>query len=267
MIEGFNPEVSSERRQNQSSLYFIFHGREILLTLSNTLPIKLPKDLTQVRSFSLGTFQNQHCEVIEIEGEIPSGYETTNFRATFKILGDTLFRIAGRAYHLLHWDRTHQFCGVCSTKLNNSEDAERAKVCSNCNHRVYPRISPAIIVAVEKENKLLLAHAKRFPNRMFSVIAGFVEPGESLEECVKREVKEETGIEVKDIQYFGSQAWPFPDALMLGFTAKYAGGELEPDGEEIDEVNWFSIDDLPKEIPSNISISRKLIDWFIAKHK
>ena len=201
-----------------------------------------------------------------MEGAIPKEYQLTNFRATFKTLSETLFRIAGRAFHLLHWDRTHQHCGVCGSKLTNS-DAERAKVCSNCSHRVYPRISPAIIVAVEKRDKLLMAHAKRFPNKMFSVIAGFVEPGESLEECVAREVKEETGISIKEIQYFGSQAWPFPDALMLGFTAKYASGTIKPDGEEIDEANWFGINDFPEEIPSNISISRQLIDWFLAKHK
>lgn len=266
MIEGFTPPLKSNIKLNQINVYFIFLGKEILLTDSDELPTELPSGLNQIRTFAFGDYNGKKCIAIEVEGQIPNGFHLSNLRATFTLLGETLFRITGRAFHLLHWDRTHQFCGVCGTPLNN-DPTETAKVCGNCEYKVYPRISPAIIVAVEKGDKLLMAHSTRYPTKMFSVVAGFVEPGESLEECVAREVKEETNIEVKDIKYFGSQAWPFPDALMLGFTAKYAGGEIIPDGEEIDKADWFGIDDFPEKIPGNISISRSLINWFLAKHK
>ena len=141
----------------------------------------------------------------------------------------------------------------------------RAKECCRCGHLVFPRISPAVIVLIERGDEVLLARAARFADGFYSVLAGFVEPGESLEEAVSREVEEESGITVKDIRYFGSQPWPFPDSLMIGFTARYAAGELRIDGKEILEGQWFSVDDLPR-IPGKISIARRLIDWFIEKH-
>jgi NAD+ diphosphatase len=131
---------------------------------------------------------------------------------------------------------------------------------------VFPRISPAVIVLIERGDHVLLARASHFPEGMHSVVAGFVEPGESLEETVSREIEEETGILVEDVRYFGSQPWPFPDSLMIGFTARYASGEIRIDGKEIVDAGWFSVDDLP-EIPGKVSIARKLIDWFIEKHQ
>ena len=141
----------------------------------------------------------------------------------------------------------------------------RAKECEECGRFDFPRISPAIIVLIEKGDALLLARSTRFPGSFFSVLAGFVEPGESLEEAVHREVKEETGILVKDIEYFGSQPWPFPDSLMIGFTAQYASGEIRIDGEEIAEAGWYKSHSLPQ-IPGKLSIARQLIDWFVARH-
>ncbi|MFH1481427.1 MAG: NAD(+) diphosphatase, partial [Pseudomonadota bacterium] len=128
----------------------------------------------------------------------------------------------------------------------------------------YPRLSPAIIVAVLKNDQILLAHSQRFPGQFYSVLAGFVEPGETLEECVQREVHEEVGITVKNIRYFGSQPWPFPDSLMIAFTAEYAGGEIRIDKSELTDAGWFSADHLPA-VPSRISIARQLIDWFSEK--
>ena len=141
---------------------------------------------------------------------------------------------------------------------------ERAKICQQCGLVNYPRVSPAIIVAVIKDDQILLARSGRFPGGFFSVLAGFVEPGESLEACVKREVFEETGIAVQNIRYFGSQPWPFPDSLMVGFTAEYAGGDIQIDGREIVAADWYSRDNLPN-IPPGISIARQLIDWFAEK--
>jgi len=126
----------------------------------------------------------------------------------------------------------------------------------------FPRISPAIIVAVLKGKEILLARAHRFPPRLYSVIAGFVEPGETLEECVRREVKEEVGIEVENICYFGSQSWPFPNSLMVAFTADYANGKITIDETETIDAGWFTAHNLPP-IPDKVSISRRLIDWFV----
>ena len=139
----------------------------------------------------------------------------------------------------------------------------RAKECKGCGRLEFPRISPAIIVLIEKGDTLLLARSARFPGSFFSVLAGFVEPGESLEEAVHREVKEETGILVKDIAYFGSQPWPFPDSLMIGFTAQYASGEIRIDEEEIVEAGWFRCGSTCRRSPGKLSIARQLIDWFV----
>jgi NAD+ diphosphatase len=128
----------------------------------------------------------------------------------------------------------------------------------------FPDVSPAIIVAVIRDERILLARASRFPKQMYSVLAGFVEPGESLEECVRREEREEVGVEVTNIRYFGSQPWPFPHSLMVGFTADHAAGEISADGKEIVDAGWFTADHLPQ-IPGKISIARKLIDWFVAR--
>ena len=125
----------------------------------------------------------------------------------------------------------------------------------------FPRTSPAVIVLVEREGKALLAHARRFTEGLYSVLAGFVEPGETLEEAVAREIQEEVGIQVTDIRYFGSQPWPFPDSFMVGFTARYESGEIRVDGNEITQADWFSPNELPT-IPDQVSIARRLIDWF-----
>jgi NAD+ diphosphatase len=141
----------------------------------------------------------------------------------------------------------------------------RAKECPECKRLEFPRLSPAIIVLIERDDALLLARSARFPGAFFSVLAGFVEPGESLEEAVHREVMEETGITVKNIRYFGSQPWPFPDSLMIGFTAQYESGKIKIDGEEIVEAGWYRVDSLPQ-LPGKVSIARQLIDYFIGKH-
>lgn len=185
-------------------------------------------------------------------------------REMFGFLEDDLLGLAGRANQIVNWDQAHQFCGRCGKKMTYKED-ERAKICPSCDLINYPRISPAIIVAVIRDNKILLARSPRFPASFYSVLAGFVEPGESLEECVAREVKEEAGVDIKNIRYFGSQPWPFPDSLMVGFTADYAGGEILMDKTEILDAGWFAADNLPQ-IPGKISIARRLIDWFAEQY-
>ena len=185
-------------------------------------------------------------------------------RQVYGRLDEDLFWISARAVQIVDWDRTHRFCGRCGAPTE-AQKAERAKKCSRCGLLHFPRLAPAVIVLIERGDQLLLARARRFPTIMYSVLAGFVEPGESLEETVVREVKEEVGLSLKDIRYFGSQPWPFPHSLMIGFTATYAGGEISLDDDEILEAGWYTVDNLPP-LPGKISIARKLIDWFIVKH-
>ena len=188
-----------------------------------------------------------------------------DLRQLYGKIDEELIYLSFRALHLLGWSQKTQFCKKCGMKMV-TQHSERAKKCPDCGQQSFPRISPAVIVLVERGDQCLLARSPRFQDGFYSVLAGFVEPGETLEDTVKREIWEETGIEVQDIRYFGSQPWPFPDSLMIGFTARYAGGEIRVDGTEIMEADWFSYDRLPK-IPGRISIARRLIDWFINKHQ
>jgi NAD+ diphosphatase len=176
---------------------------------------------------------------------------------------EDLFQVAGRAVQIVEWERINQFCSRCGHRMGNRQ-TERAKECPQCGLLKFPRLSPAIIVLVEHGHQLLLARARHFPPGLHSVIAGFVEPGETLEAAVVREVREEVGLTIKDIRYFGSQPWPFPDSLMIGFIATYESGEICLDDPEIEDAGWFTADNLPS-IPGKISIARKLIDWFLAK--
>lgn len=183
-------------------------------------------------------------------------------RAVYTELGEELFWLAGRAAQLIAWNETHRFCGRCGVPTERLM-AERATRCPRCGLMNFPRLSPAIIVSVERDGKILLARNASFKNGFFSVLAGFVEPGEDLEMAVRREVREEVGIEIADVRYMGSQPWPFPNSLMIGFTARWAAGEIRIDEQEIAEAAWFAPDELP-DIPASISISRRLIDGFLA---
>nr|WP_319540471.1 NAD(+) diphosphatase [uncultured Methanospirillum sp.] len=171
--------------------------------------------------------------------------------------------IASYAVRILDFYRSTAFCGVYGTKTNPVA-TERARICPCCSRIVYPRISPAIIILIKKGDEILLAHSPRFPSGFYSVIAGFNEPGENLEQTVRREVSEEVGIMVQNIRYFGSEPWPFPDSLMIGFVADYAGGEISVDKQEIDDAGWFTRDNLPQ-VPSKESISRALIEAWIKR--
>jgi len=222
--------------------------------------------LTPVYQHYLGRLDGSHCFAVEVaEGiALPTGMTFEGLRQVYGRLDEDLFWIAARAVQIVEWDKTHQFCGRCGIRMK-TRPIERAKECPQCGLLHFPRLSPAIIVLIERDNQLLLARSRRFATPMYSVLAGFVEPGESLEEAVVREVREEVGLSLKDIRYFGSQPWPFPHSLMVGFTATYASGEISLDETEIEDAGWFSVENLPP-IPGKISIARKLIDWFIAKH-
>lgn len=167
-----------------------------------------------------------------------------------------------RAAQLATWDDQNRFCGRCGSALA-PHPQDLARQCPDCSLVLYPRISPCIIVLVTRGDRCLLAHSARFPAGRFSTLAGFIEAGETAEAALCREVREEVGIEVKNIRFFASQSWPFPHQLMLGFFADYAGGELQPDGDEILQADWFGVDELP-DLPPPFSIARRLIDHFFA---
>ncbi len=197
--------------------------------------------------------------------ELKDDLEYVNLRYLYGKIIDEAFPIAAKSMSLLEWKNDNQYCGRCGS-LTYEKKYEIARICLKCKLDIYPRISPAIIVAIVKDDKILLAHSKKFLANWYSVLAGFIEIGETFEAAVKREVKEEVNIDIKNIKYFGNQPWPFSNSLMIAFTAEYAGGEIKADGIEIDSAEWFKVNELP-EIPGKISIARQLIDWVITKEQ
>ncbi len=202
---------------------------------------------------------------IDEAASLPAPLTVAGLRELFVPLGDARFWLAGRAAQVVEWASTHRFCGRCATPTE-TVDNERCLRCPACGLLSYPRISPAVIVLVRRGNEVLLARNARSTYGFYSVLAGFAEIGESLEETIVREVREEVGVEVKNIRYFGSQPWPFPHSLMIGFFADWASGEIRADGTEIVEADWFRPDALPP-IPPRLSIARALIDTWLADVK
>jgi NAD+ diphosphatase len=188
----------------------------------------------------------------------PVGTEYRNLREMLTQLEEPLGPLAGRARQLLEWERDHRYCGRCGNPMQDKGD-ERAKVCPACAHLCFPRINPAIIVGIRRGDAILLCRNRRFPGSMHSIVAGFVDVAETLEQTVEREVAEEVGLRVRDIRYFGSQSWPFPTGLMLGFTATAEPGDIRVDGDEIVEADWYTAANLPT-IPRPGSISRRIIE-------
>ena len=268
----FKPDFRPPAFEQVSDLWFVFnHGRLLIKTVNQLYSIPETSDLGRckpalMRKQYLGALDGRACFAAELPDENPqeTRLKFQELRSLFGLMEENLIWIAGRANQLVYWNQTHQYCGSCGRPTEDKAD-ERAKICPQCSLINYPRLSPAVIVAVLKNNQILLGRNKRFKLPFYSVLAGFVEPGETLEECVKREVCEETGITVTSIRYFGSQPWPFPNSLMIAFVADYADGEIRTDGSEIVDAAWFSKDRLPQ-IPPKISIARHLIDWFIKTH-
>ncbi|MBX3232089.1 MAG: NAD(+) diphosphatase [Labilithrix sp.] len=210
----------------------------------------------------LGSLDDTDALVVPIAGRIEAPFELFALRALAAMLDASLFGVAGRAMHTADWLTTSRFCGRCGTKTA-PHDSERAMACPTCRLHLYPRISPAIITLVRKGDLALLASNAKFPGVFYSTLAGFAEIGESLEETLVREVREESGVTVGDVRYFGSQPWPFPNSLMIAFTAEWRAGEIAIDPTELSDAKWFAIDDLPM-IPPPLSIARQLIDAWIA---
>ena len=214
-------------------------------------------------SLFIGELDGQPCFAADL-GECPLP-DPEPLREVIGGLEMPLRQAVFRAGTIAFWSSRHRFCGVCGRRLAPGS-RENSLFCENCEAAYFPQIAPAVIVAVEREGRLQLARNARFRNGVFGLVAGFVEAGESLEDAVRRELSEEVGVTVSGIRYAGSQPWPFPHSLMIGFTADHLSGEPVPDGTEIVEAGFFAPEEFPP-IPGPGSIARRLIDEFAARRR
>lgn len=263
---GFNPAHALPAAVAGDAYAFAFRGDQVLVRTSDAQALVMPRHgeldsagVTGTPHF-MGLLGERACVAIDLRDDVPepAGMRFVGLRALFFKVPDELLALAARAFQIVDFDRNHRFCGHCGTPVHG-RGHERAKECPACGLVAYPRISPAMMVLVTRGRDLLLARAHRFAPGMFSALAGFVEPGETIEDCVRREVHEEVGVDVTDITYFASQSWAFPHSLMIAFTATYAGGDIRLEDAEIAEARWFPVDALPK-LPMSVSIARRLID-------
>lgn len=215
----------------------------------------------------LGTWQNIACFVFiypnDLELPKESSLSAGSLRSRLGLISDELFSLAGRAQQLAHWYEFHRYCGRCG-RATELQLHERVLACPACAALFYPRIAPCVIGIVIRERTCLLAHNVNFTDGLYSTIAGFIEPGETAEQALAREIREETGIEVEQLEYISSQPWPFPSQLMLGFVAHYKSGDIHVDGSEITDARWFAPDTMPT-VPPPHTISGKLIDIFLQR--
>jgi NAD+ diphosphatase len=279
-VEFFGGVRPQQAAATEAALWFVFRGDQLLVELGP--PDPRPSDDPRVphrpssarlpllknnkrlwsepfRTLYLGELGRLGCWAAEVaSAEAPAGYSWAGLRSLFSVLEDAHFALAGRAIQLLEWDRNHQHCGRCGTPTVASAE-ERVRACPSCRLSAYPRVAPAVMALVKRGRELLLGRSPHFPPGMYSALAGFVEPGETLEQCVARELAEEVGVSVTNLSYFASQPWPFPHSLMIAFVCEWAGGEIRPREGEIEAAQWFDVLQLPK-LPSRISIARRLID-------
>lgn len=218
----------------------------------------------------LGLLDGAACWAVDLDGDGVPDHVIDRLRNTLvPLLGlhgqvdEARWTLAGRGVQLVEWERTHRFCGRCGTPTEPAP-GERARRCPDCRLLAYPRLAPAVITLIERDGEALLARGANFPIPMYSCIAGFVEPGETLEEAVHREVREEVGVELAEVRYTASQPWPFPHSLMIGFEATWLSGDITIDETEIVDAGWYRPDDLPM-IPPPMSIARTLIDRWIER--
>lgn len=267
---GFVPLIAPPEAHEGDAWWFVFRGNAMLVHRDETevkLPfVAQPRDLgvEPLRTQYLGMLHGRHCFSAECDetAEPHDHLKWAGLRSLFGIIDDATFLLAGRAVQIMDWDRSHQFCGRCGTPTER-KSGERSRVCPACGQTHYPRLAPVAMALVRRGPELLLARSPHFPPGMFSALAGFVEPGESIEECLVREVREEVGVEVDNLRYFASQPWPFPHSLMIAFHCDYVSGDIVPQEGEIEAADWFSRDRLPV-LPHRLSIARRLIEDALA---
>jgi NAD+ diphosphatase len=253
---------------DECSLRIAFCGDEILLRTEGDSPsVTLePHELhgDPVELLPLGVLRGRRTflAVMPEEHAPPPPWVRSPLRAALATIDPTLFSAVALAAQLAYAARHDRFCARCAAPLARVERS-RARACSACGQEFYPRVSPCTIVLIHDGDRLLMTRQPRFPEGMYGLVAGFVEPGETLEACAAREAREECGIEIDEVTYAGSQPWPFPQQVMVGFTARYAGGELVIDRGELEDARWFSRSELPR-LPPRLSIARSLIDGWLA---
>lgn len=235
--------------------HYLFIDRQLLLTVDNRVP-EADGSPDGALIFSLD-------DGIRCAAAISKGSEAlhpVDLRASYDLLPLTDYLRAGKAAELLYWQEHHRYCGKCGTELEPK--TELCRWCPTCQTELWPQLSPAVIVLIHRGDEILLVRSRTFRGSYYGLVAGFVEFGESLEECVRREIREETQLEVDDIRYFGSQPWPYPQGLMVGFTARYKSGQLCLQADELATGGWFNVHHLPT-IPKPLSMARKLIDNYV----
>ncbi len=254
------------------NIYFVFCKGDIMLEKHPDGSYDIPKAEDPPTTVQPGT---NVMEVGELGGypvktyridspAIDARYEMCGLRASYYKLSRELYLKAGKCAELLYWDQNTKFCGVCGAPMKMH--TEISKRCTCCGKEVWPQLATAIIVLVHRGDEVLLVHARNFKTNFMGLVAGFVETGETLEEAVHREVKEETNLEITNLTYFGSQPWPYPCGLMVGFNADYVSGEIKLQTSELARGAWFRKDNLPT-IPEKLSIARMLIDAWLEKSK
>ncbi len=256
----FNPAVQPMQPATPLAWCFAFVEGKLLLpdaepALLQPQPLPGFGAMAKARHY-LGRLDDLDCWAFGL-GEPPAGWRAVALRSAMLQFPATLMGVAARAAMVLEWDRAHQFCGVCATPTE-PQARERSRKCPACGHVAYPRLSPAMMVLVWRGRELLLARSPHYAKGMFSALAGFVEPGESIEDCIHREVAEEVAVRVRGPRYYGSQSWPFPHSLMVAYTAEWVAGNIVPQEDEIEAAAWFDIDALPA-IPPRFSIAGHLI--------
>lgn len=254
-----------ERPPDGEARWFFFVGDKALLqegTDGYTLPLAAAASelgLDAAPAFYLGRLDGVPCMALALPEEtVPPGYKAVDLRTLYGLVQEPAWRVAGLAWQLLHWAETARFCPRTGHPTRH-KIGEWAMECPACGFLQYPRVHPCVIVLVHDGDRILLTRQAAWPAGRYGLVAGFVEPAESLEECLRREVREETSLTVDELRYFASQPWPFPHQLMVGFTARYAGGELVVDHTELEDAAWFPIDN-PPILPPRPSIARRILD-------
>ena len=245
--------------------YFVFQNNNVAI-LNQASPFN-GKDIAAdqiLRQFKIGTKATTDYSVIEVskDFQLPTQVVFVSLKPALAVLGEALYPLVSGAYQILFWDIQHQFCGACGEATRHNANTLE-KQCTVCGAIYYPRIAPSIIVRIRKDDQILMARSPHFVPGVYGLIAGFVEPGENLEEAVRREVAEEVNIKIDNIHYFGSQSWPFPNTMMIAFTADYVSGEIEIDKNEIEAAGWFDTHTIPGRPSFTYSIATKLIQDFI----